>query len=283
MTDRPHWSYSALNQFLRCPLQYYFRRVLGLPSQTTGSGLILGSSVHAALAAYHSAIQRHETIPREQLITAFQNTWEEREAAEAVIYKDGETRDDTQAQGISLVELYLKEPPPENVIAVEQSFLVPLFNSHGEYLETPLVAIVDLITAGEDDTWKVTEFKTSGRAYGESEVATSLQPTCYVHAIAAVFGRAATVEYAVLVKTKTTKLQRLKTARYDEDSGRLGDMIQTVERAIQLNVFYPVESPMNCSTCPYRQPCRDWGRNSKPVEAFVPLEELREAATCSPS
>ena len=49
-----------------------------------------------------------------------------------------------------------------------------------------MVAIVDLITAGEDDTWKVTEFKTSGRAYGESEVATSLQPTCYVHAIAAV-------------------------------------------------------------------------------------------------
>lgn len=283
MTDRPHWSYSALNQFLRCPLQYYFRRVLGLPSQTTRSGLVLGSSVHAALAAYHSAIQRHETIPREQLISAFQNTWAEREAAEAVIYKDGETRDDTQAQGISLVELYLKEPPPENVIAVEQSFLVPLFNSHGEYLETPLIAIVDLITAGEDDTWKVTEFKTSGRAYGESEVATSLQPTCYVHAIAATFGRAATVEYAVLVKTKTPKLQRLKTARYDEDSGRLGDMIQTVERAIQLNVFYPIESPMNCSTCPYRQPCRDWGRNSKPVEAFVPLEELRETATCSPS
>ncbi len=91
------------------------------------------------------------------------------------------------------------------------------------------------------------------------------QPTCYVHAIAAAFGRAATVEYAVLVKTKTPKLQRLKTARYDEDSGRLGDMIQTVERAIQLNVFYPVESPLNCSTCPHRQPCRDWGRNGKPV------------------
>lgn len=283
MINRPHWSYSALNQYLRCPLQFYFRRVLGLPSQTTGSGLVLGASVHAALAAFHSAIQKHEATAREQLISAFQMTWEEREKAEAVIYKDGETRDDTQAQGINLIEVYLKEPPPENVIAVEQSLLVPLINSHGEYLETPLVAITDLITAGEDGTWKVTEFKTSGRAYSESEVATSLQPTCYVHAVAAAFGRAATVEYTVLVKTKTPKVQRLRTARYDEDSGRLGDMVQTIERAIQLNVFYPVENPLNCSTCPYRQPCRDWGRNTPPAEAIVPIEKLTEAATCSPS
>lgn len=24
MSDRPHWSYSSINQYLRCPLQYFF-------------------------------------------------------------------------------------------------------------------------------------------------------------------------------------------------------------------------------------------------------------------
>ena len=42
---RKHWSYSAINQYLRCPLQYYFERVLRLPKPTVGSGLVLGEVI----------------------------------------------------------------------------------------------------------------------------------------------------------------------------------------------------------------------------------------------
>ena len=35
MSDRPHWSYSSLAQYLRCPLQYYFERVVHLERVTT--------------------------------------------------------------------------------------------------------------------------------------------------------------------------------------------------------------------------------------------------------
>jgi len=280
--NRPHWSYSAISQYLRCPLQYYFQRILGIPSRTTSSGLALGSAVHAGLAEYHQRLMEQEETPPDAVTRAFHHDWQERESRETIQFREGDTRDDCIAQGIHLLELYLKEPPPERIVAVEHRFTAPLCNSRGEYLETPLVAITDLITA-EGDSLRVQEFKTSGRAYSEGDVTSSLQPTCYVHAVRECLGQEASVEYTVLVKTKTPKVQRLHTSRYTEDCGRLGDLVQSIQRAVDLGNFYPVESPMNCSTCAYRQPCRDWGQSPRPAEAVevVPLKTPQEALACS--
>ncbi len=277
-TIRPHWSYSAITQYLRCPQQYFFQRVLGIPSHSIGTGLALGSAVHAGLAEYHQRLQRKEAIDTEAVLKAFHECWDEKELNETIQYRDGDNREDSIAQGVHLLELYFKEPPPEGIVAVEQRILVPLYNSQGEYLETPLVAITDLITETNEDL-TVKEFKTSGRAYSDSEVESSLQPTCYVHAVRETLGRDANVEYTVLVKTKTPKIQRLKTSRYAEDCGRLGDLVQTIQRAVDLGIFYPIENPMNCSTCPYRQPCRERGQSLRPQE-LVQLQVPQEAMAC---
>ena len=142
-----------------------------------------------------------------------------------------------------------------------------------------LVAIADLITCVEDGL-KVHEFKTSGRTYSDMEADTSHQPTCYVNAVQEVFGEPARVEYTVLVKTKTPKVQRLEAVRHDEDLGRLGDIVQTIEKAVDASIFYPVESPMNCSTCPYRQPCREWTRSSENTELIQLNIKPAEARAC---
>ncbi|HWL08249.1 MAG TPA: PD-(D/E)XK nuclease family protein [Planctomicrobium sp.] len=256
-SDRPHWSYSAISQYLRCPLQYYFKPILKLSEPTLSSGLLLGSCVHEALAVYHRSLQKG-ILPTVELVhQAFRNHWDDREQRSPIEFKANETRDRLIEQGLALLDLYLREPPPENIVAVEQRLLIPLHTSEGEYLETPLVAIADLVVR-ESTGLKVNEFKTSGRNYGEFEVHNSLQATCYVNALWECSGELAGVEYAVLVKTKTPKLQRISTTRTEEDLGRLGDLVETIERAVQRNIFYPVENPLNCSTCPYRSECREW-------------------------
>lgn len=279
MINRPHWSYSSISQYLRCPLQYFFQRVLGLPAHTVSSNLVLGGAVHAALAEYHRRLQRNETVVTSAIADVFHSSWKEREEIEEIVYRDGDRRADCLAQGIHLLDIYFAEPSPERIIAVEQEIMAPLFNSQGEYLENPLLAVTDLITADEEHL-KVTEFKTSGRAYSESEAETSLQPTCYAHAVHEAFGQQAVIEYAVLVKTKTPKVQRLTATRYADDFGRLGDLVQSVERAVQLGIFYPVESPMNCSSCPYRQPCREWGKPQDRLEPITLPSVAAEAAAC---
>ena len=261
MYNRPHWSYSAINQYLSCPLRYYFQRILCLPQPSISSNLVLGSSVHAALAKYHLGIQQNEKTSIEDLRSEFAGTWTRQENQAKVSFKDGENSKEAFEMGMALVNLYLKEPPPQNIIGVEQHFISPVHNSRGEYLENPLVAVADLVTRkGEGVT--IIELKTSGRAYSELEAETSLQPICYVNAAQELFGCPASVEYTVLTKTKIPKIQRLEAKRTDADLGRLGDIIENIEKAILADIFYPVETPMNCSACPYRKPCRSWGRGN---------------------
>ena len=279
-TPRPHWSFSSISQYLRCPLQYYFERVLKLPRASIGSGLILGSATHNALAAYHISLMNGDVPKTDDIHEAFLDTWTSRESGETIDYKASENRDDLIAQGIALVELYLQEPPPTQIVMVEQKVLVPIRNSDGHYLETPLVAVSDLITREDDGVLKVNEFKTSGRSYGEFEVERSLQATCYVNAAWETFGEWASVEFSVLVKTKTPKLQRLRTARNEDDLGRLGDVVENVEQAVHAGIFYPVESPMNCSTCSFRKQCREWKPDREIETPEYELVQLNGVGAC---
>ncbi|QDT67920.1 PD-(D/E)XK nuclease superfamily protein [Planctomycetes bacterium MalM25] len=296
MGYRPHTSYSAISQYQRCPLQYYFQRILKLPSDTVASGLVLGGAVHEALAEYHLQLQRIEraSVPdlnveevRWKLIEEF----ERRENEAKVVYGSRETRDGLIEQGMTLVETYLKLEPPKHIRQVEQTVLVPLVNSSGDPLETPLATVADLIY-GEDDGLTIRELKTSKRAYTQDQIDTALQATCYANAVVESRGVWPRIEYAVLTKTKTPRAQLLTTSRGVDDVGRLGDLVQTIQRAIAAKVFYPIESPLNCSGCPYRAECLEWkpatpteweliqlGDYREPTSEPLP-ERLPEAAPC---
>lgn len=280
--NRPHWSYSQLSQYMRCPLQYYFERILKLPRPFISSGLALGSAVHEGLAAYHRGLQAGQETDVVKIQTVVLATWANREAEAVIQYRDGEGRQEMVDQGIALLEAYMAASPPQNIVAVEHEMVVPLHTSRGDFLDKPLVAVVDLLNR-EPTGLAVTEFKTSGRRYHEFEADTTLQATCYAHAVQQRYGETASVKYTVLVKTKKPSIQHLETARTDSDMGRLGDTVAAIERALEAEVFFPVESPLNCSTCPFRIPCRDWTGTNRAVECRDPSRQVLddcEVASC---
>ncbi len=283
MISRPHWSYSQLSTYLRCPLQYFFQHILCLPRPTVSSNLILGSAIHEALAAYHRSILESRRCDKETVLGTFLKTWIEREAQQKIVYPHGESKDDLMEQAGELIQVYLNEPPPQQVVAVEKTFMAPLVTSDGEILEKPLVAIVDLLTR-EPTGLEVTDFKTSGRNWSAAEADMSLQASCNINVVKYHFDEDARFKFTVLVKTKIPKIQKVAANRSESDLGRLGDIIANVDRAIAADVFYPNESPMNCATCPYRQPCRQWGTPTHHEPELIPLNvRFQEDAVCSPS
>ena len=76
-TDRPHWSYSSVSQYLKCPLQFYFERVIKLPRKTVSDAQVLGSALHSALASYHQSIQSSEHVQPDQIHAAYLAAWDE--------------------------------------------------------------------------------------------------------------------------------------------------------------------------------------------------------------
>jgi len=261
--DRPHWSYSQLSQFLRCPLQYFFERIAKLPKPFLPSSMVLGSAVHQSLAEYHRRLQSQQSVSRDHVQEKFMTAWMKSEGEKKIQYRDGDSRNKMLEQGVALLNLYQDQAPPQQIVGVEQSMMVPLQNSRGEFLERPLVAVIDLLYR-EEAGLVVNEFKTSGRRFADSEADNALQASAYVHAIQQKYDETARVRYTILVKTKTPAVQNLDTVRNEKDLGRLGDIAEIIERAIEAKVFYPVESPLNCSGCPFFRPCREWRGTTKP-------------------
>lgn len=277
--ERPHWSFSALSQYLKCPLSFYFERVVKLPKRTVSDAQVLGSSVHFALAYYHGKLQRRAAVDPAEVRDYFLQAWQERCDLAEVIHHDDQSSEDLKAQGVALIGLYLEQPPPENIVAVEEPLFCPIANSRGEYLEKPLLVIPDLINR-EGAFPKVREIKTANRAYSESEIAASLQPACYGNAVFELTGEEPLIEFTVLVKTKTPKLQRIEAPRNLADFSRLGDIVEAIDQAVNAGIFYPVESPMNCSSCPFYRPCREWSGPVNINEIDSQYEHRREVVSC---
>jgi len=282
MADRPHWSYSQLSTYLRCPLQYFFQYVLGLPRPTVSSNLVLGSAVHEALAAYHRSIQASKPCDKETVLGTFLKTWIEREAREKIVYPAGEQKDDLMELAGSLIQAYLNEPPPHGIIAVEEKYMAPIVTSTGEILERPLVSIIDLLTR-ESTGLVITDFKTAGRRWSAAEGDMSLQADCNITAVSHNHAEKADFRFTVLVKTKTPKIQQVAASRTENKLTRLGDIIQTVERAVAADVFFPIESPLNCASCAYRRPCRAWAAQPAEEQLISTVTMLDRTEPCSPS
>lgn len=246
-----------------------------MPRKGVTDAQVLGSAVHSALATYHLKLQSGGVVTAESIRQAYLDAWEGQIEDGQVVTLSGKSLGDSRDLGMTLVEVYLEQPASGSIIAVESPMMSPIANSRGEYLEKPILIVADLVTRQEDGTLLITEIKTSGRAYSESEVATSLQPTFYANSIFETTGEEPAVEFTVLVKTKVPKIQAIRTT---SDYRRLGDLIGVVERAVEAGVFYPVESPMNCSGCPFYRPCREWTGQGSSGEAIH--HEAEEVVPC---
>lgn len=257
MIDRPHWSFSSVSQYLRCPLQYYFERVARIPRPTVSGSLILGSAVHEALATFHSGLLDGQAPELPDVQKAFVEGWSRRESCESVSYGKGESSEVLIEVGKSLLVEYLKSPTIGEIVSIEHRVLVPLRDSNGTFIEKPLMAIADLIVSLEGRL-KVVEFKTAAKSYSQNDVDRSLQATCYSNLVMSEFDAEADVEFTVLVKTKKPKLQRLSTTRNESDFRRLGSLVDHVSQSVEAGRFFPNESPMNCSTCPFQSQCKQW-------------------------
>jgi putative RecB family exonuclease len=232
--------------------------VARLPRKGVTDAQALGSAVHSALATYHRKLQSGGAVTAESIRQAYLDAWDSQVDDGQLVTLGGQSLGDSRDLGMTLVEVYLEQPPSGSIIAVESPMMAPIANSRGEYLEKPVLIVSDLVTRQEDGTLKITEIKTSGRSYSESEVATSLQPTFYANSVYEMAGEEPAIELTVLVKTRVPKVQKIQAIRTISDFQRLGDVIGVVEKAVEAGVFYSVESPLNCSSCPFYRPCREW-------------------------
>jgi CRISPR/Cas system-associated exonuclease Cas4 (RecB family) len=258
LRKKPHTSASALKTFLMCPRLYFFRYVQREPEAFRSSALAYGKAFHVVAQQHLRTSSETAKIPLEQLVESFRVVFaQELSAGSIPVLFDTEEQstDELVDKASKMLAVFVDQfPLPSHVIGIEVPFELGLRHPiTGQIAELPLVGAMDVVAEFSERT-RVLELKTAARRFGP-ESDDSIQPTIYKMAAKQLGYMDAEVEFVVVTKAKTPKLQRLLCERFERDTIELVELALCVERAVGAGVNYRRRDPHNCRSCGYAQRC----------------------------
>jgi len=252
-----HLSYSAVNTYQRCPLQWHFRYVEKIPEEVIGSALVFGSAIHSGIERHFQTLLETGNAPTtEELLEVFDECWT---SFDTDLIKFGKG-DDTQTMRELAEKIFTTfqashfANPNGTIVAVEESMRAEFVTGVPDVL-----ARVDLAVQSGDQL-VLTDFKTSrSRWTGEQAQNSAEQLLLYADLAGRVLdGKQIKLQFAVVTKSKTPVLE---VHEVEFDSARLDRtkaIFSRVWDAIKSGNVYPVPSQMNCHSCGYKTACQAW-------------------------
>ena len=249
LRDQPHWSYSALQCYLTCPMKYKFRYVDNAPVERTCSALPFGRAFHAVLSerAWKGSEFTLEDA-KENFAFFFQG---ETEVSENLVYKPGESFDSCLEKGLDMLKVAYENWSDDYVVkTVAESFKVDVPG-----LSKPLIGEFDLVvTDGGDEA--VCDWKTASSKWPMGKANRDLQATAFCYAYKKIHGKSPLFRFDVYTKTKIPTLNQYYTLRTQDELDRFEFVAGKIEQAVNTELFFPNENLINCAECPYADRCK---------------------------
>lgn len=260
-----HISHSQIFTYLNCSLKYYFSYVEGRIPERRPAALLLGSSLHGAIARYYWGLKKigdPEPLSLLQDLAEDHLIWDIGENEIPVSYKEGSDKESLLADARRLVETFYRNVEPMEVVAIEKQLSAQLFDDEGNPTDMKLIGIVDCIQRDDKGNLIIIDHKTASRAYSKDKIEQDLQMTVYSYLVCAnklVPAKSETLHrFDVLVKLKKEpRLDVYHTSRTAAGRRRLAKTISRVLKGIEAGVFIPNASWM-CTDCQHAGACVNW-------------------------
>ena len=258
----PVFSYSKMEVFKNCPLQYRYKYIERKYSQDTSIALELGSLCHYVLEQKGKMIVSGETVDYEKLNDILMN---------GVTETDEKTKEELLGVNQLKRKYFEVWHEADNASGASYDEKIKLFDKvlHDEmeetdwkptYFEKPFEFVWDnkVILKGfidridtKDGQYRTVDYKTSKKVYEQSKLATSLQFGVYALAILNEFGVLPTEsEYRfILIDDKQYALTKGWENRLIKAMDKVFGDIEASEKK---NVFVPKPSPL-CHWCNFCQ------------------------------
>ncbi len=249
MRDAPHWSYSALQTYLTCPMRYYFRYIEHAEVERTPISIPFGRAFHLVLSERAMKGTNYTIVDaKEDFAVYFKG---ETEVCENLTYKQDEDYWFWDKRGCDMLELAIAEWPDDYTVkSVAEAFSV---NVPG--LSKPLVGEFDLVTVdGGDET--ICDWKTAATNWPKGKADRDLQATTFAYAYMKKYGVNPVFRFDVYTKAKTPAHHQFYTLRTSDDFDRFVYLAGKIEKAVNTGIFLPVESCINCAECAYSNRCK---------------------------
>jgi putative RecB family exonuclease len=259
---RVRLSFSRVDSYGRCPAQFRFQYVDGLPGEPSPH-LSFGTSIHAALERFYD--RKLPECPTEgELLSFLYEEWEG--SGFEGMDRDEQLRWYRHAQEV-LLRFHAREAPRFRLPAdTEKWFEVPFAG------EATVVGSIDRVDVDDGGSLEVIDYKTSKRVRDRSAVRRSLQLAIYALACEHLYGRlpaAVTLDFVVAGVTV-----RVGTDEIDLDRARVE--VRRVADAVRAGAYEPTPNRL-CDWCDYRALCPAWKGDGPDLlgPATRELERLR--------
>lgn len=245
------YSYSKLQTYGNCPLQYKYRYIDRVPVEVGPSiEAFLGSRVHDALEWLYSQAKDQLIPPSvEELLARYHALWDAAWTEDIRIVRQRTEPEAYRRVGEKCLELYYDRHTPFDegiVLGLEEPFSIPLEDG------ILLVGYLDRLEKRDGDIYEVHDYKTSGRLPTPAEAARDEQAGWYALAVRERFPHAGEIR---LVWHYLRFDERLVTARSAEESEALkADIVRRI-RAIEAARSFPPQESALCAWCDYFQIC----------------------------
>ena len=251
LRENPHWSYSAFQTYLTCPLKYKFRYIDKAEPERTSSCFPFGRAFHVALSE-RARIGCDMSV--REMVDVFADIFKvETDAAVNLCYKNGETYDSMIETGIKMLEVANENWLDDfNVKSVAEGFSV---NVPG--LSKPLIGEFDcIVTDGKDSC--IVDWKSASSKWPVGKADKDLQVSAFCYAFRELYGEKPLFRFDVITKAKSPTVNNYYTLRTDREFDRFVALTNAIERSVNAGCFYPNDTGFSCSECPYADRCKRW-------------------------
>ncbi len=261
----PHWSYSRLNRFMTCSLQWAFQYYYRLEPEHTPLSLVFGGAFHTAATLIAMNIRDGRKTNVSEAEDFFSECFlKECRSADNITFDEcDENGCDSMGRRMTA---YLLEtwPEDETVIDAAVPFRVVLTDYSGvQVSSSPLIGEFDLQIRLPDGTTAIVDWKTAARKWPADKASKDFQATCYLYAGWRELGmnpETTLFRYDVVTKTAKPSVTRYPTMRKHDHFQRMLRIVGAVENAIKAEAFLPNEASFFCGDCVYASACREWHR-----------------------
>jgi RecB family exonuclease len=238
-------------------LRYYFKYIAGLPERTVSAALVFGSAIHRGVEHHFNELLAGNEPPTLEALTGeYDRHWRDTDERIVKFGKDDdrESLHPLAQRMFAAFQASTFAQPEGHIIGVEEQLRGPVIAGCPD-----LLGRIDLLIE-TNESIVVTDLKTARSRWSSEQVADQAgQLLLYSELVRGMAPhKKLRLRFAVVTKAKLPSVDLYEVDANPKQIDRTKRIVERVWRAIEARSFYPAPTPMQCPTCPFRAPCRDW-------------------------
>jgi len=243
--DYQEFSFSQLEVYKTCPLQYKYQYVLKIPTIPTAAESF-GISIHQALQQFYQAYQKDSNIKTDFLIKCYEENWI------PVGYSSLSHERRMKKEGERILKSFIKQfhPPKGKIMALEKMFKIKVDK------RLFLKGKIDRIDEGDDKKIEIIDYKT-GKIPKEKELKKTLQLSIYALAATDRGILNKNLSQVVLTFYFLNEGKKISFQKDEEEIDKVKETIKNLVSQIKQEKFEP-NVGVWCDFCPFKIICEAW-------------------------